>query len=33
MNIDNPALNRRASRRLAVGVASTPLKVRPEGAT
>jgi hypothetical protein len=31
MNIDT--LNRRASRRLTVGVASTPLTVRPEGVT
>jgi|HubBroStandDraft_1064217.scaffolds.fasta_scaffold00092_48 hypothetical protein len=33
MNIDKPDLNRHASRRLTVGVASTPLTVRPEGVT
>jgi hypothetical protein len=31
MNLDKPALIRRASRRHIGGVASTPLKVRPEG--
>jgi hypothetical protein len=33
MKLDKPALIRRASRRLTVGVASTLLTVRPEGVT
>jgi hypothetical protein len=33
MNIDHHILDRRGPRRPTVGVASTPLKVRPEGVT